>query len=134
MSWDMLCRIQNEATLDFSAQHCVQARLEDLSPDAIETLRQKWFTQSKKQSLLGLSVEQLLSDAGLITEGKVSYAALILLAKEAALARHLPNSEIIFEYRNSEASRSYQQRLTWRQGLLSVIDALWTTVNLRNDV
>ncbi len=134
MSPDMLARIFSEATPDYSTRPCVGATINDLSAHAIETLRDKWFQQSKKQSLLGLSVEQLLSDTSLVTGGVVSYAALILLGTPAAVTRFLPNAEIIFEYRNSETSRAYQQRVTWREGLFSALDALWGAINLRNEV
>ena len=133
MSWDMIARIQNEATTDFSARICSEATPGDLSREAIAVFRQKWFMQSQKQALLALSEEQLLSDAGLLTQGRVTYAALILLGTEAALDRYLPNAEILFEYRSSEASRPYQQRLAWRQGLFSIMDALWETISLRNE-
>lgn len=133
MSWDMLSRIQSEGTLDFSARPCPEATLKDLSPEAIEILRQKWFVQSKNASLLAAPVPQLLADCGLVSEETVSYAGLILLGSKAALVRFLPNAEVIFEYRNSEASRPYQQRIAWREGLFLMLDALWETINLRNE-
>jgi predicted HTH transcriptional regulator len=46
----------------------------------------------------------------------------------------LPRAEVIFEYRNSESSISHQQRIEFRQGFLSFLDTLWSTINLRNEV
>ena len=61
-------------------------------------------------------------------------AALILLGTNAALGRHLPQAEVIFEYRGSPSSISHQQRIELRQGFLMFLDTLWNTINLRNEV
>jgi predicted HTH transcriptional regulator len=41
---------------------------------------------------------------------------------------------VVFEYRSSDASIPYQQRLEFRQGFFWSLDELWTAINLRNDV
>ncbi len=61
-------------------------------------------------------------------------AALILLGKPAAVSRFLAQAEVVFEYRGSEASIEYQQRLEYRRGYLLFDDELWGTINLRNEV
>jgi len=40
----------------------------------------------------------------------------------------------VFEYRSSEASIPYQQRIEFRYGFLGYLDELWNTINLRNEV
>jgi ATP-dependent DNA helicase RecG len=41
---------------------------------------------------------------------------------------------LVFEYRSSEASIPFQQRIEFRSGFLGYLDELWNTINLRNDV
>ncbi len=57
-----------------------------------------------------MSVRQLLSDADAITKDGVTYAALILFGTREALRRHLTQTEIVFEYRSSEAAGPAAQR------------------------
>jgi ATP-dependent DNA helicase RecG len=80
-----------------------------------------------------LSAEQLLTDAELLADGQVTYAALILLGTRQALGRYLAQAEVIFEYRSTEASGPPQQRQEYRQGFFLFQDDLWHTINLRND-
>ncbi len=42
LSPDQLKRIFDESALDFSAEICRQATLNDLAPEAIERLREMW--------------------------------------------------------------------------------------------
>ena len=71
--------------------------------------------------------------AELLADGRPTYAALILFGTRAALGRHLAQSEVIFEYRSSEASGPAQARDEHREGFFLFYDALWQTINLRND-
>jgi len=81
-----------------------------------------------------LSPTQLLEAAELLTEGNLTRAALILFGSRAALSRHLPQAEVVFEYRHSDTSISHQQWIEFRQGFLPLLDSLWNTINLRNEV
>ncbi|MDD2318343.1 MAG: ATP-binding protein [Desulfobacterales bacterium] len=75
-----------------------------------------------------------MEDAELIVDGGVTYAALILFGDRKALGKFLAQSEIIHEYRSSEASVPYQQRKEFREGFFLIHDLLWETINLRNDI
>ncbi len=134
MTPDQLQRIFAEAGPDFSAQICPEASVDDLDPQAIAEFRRRWSLQSKNSSLTQISTEQLLSDAELAGKRGVTYAALILLGRGSALARHLARSEVVFEYRSSESSIAANQRVNYRSGFLLYYDQLWETINLRNDV
>ena len=129
---DMLKRIFDEAGPDFSAEICQNASLEDLNPEDIEDFRKHWAKKSRSEAIAGLPIEQLLTDAELIIERKLTYAALILFGKRTALGRHLGQAEVIYEYRGNEASGPPQQRLEFRQGFFSFYDKLWKTIDLRN--
>jgi ATP-dependent DNA helicase RecG len=58
---------------------------------------------------------------------------LILLGTRAVLGRCLPQAELIFEYRSSEAAGPAADREEYREGFLAWQDKLWRKINLRND-
>jgi ATP-dependent DNA helicase RecG len=134
MTPDMLKAIFAEASPDFSAEPCTKATLGDLDPAAMEDFRGRWQKKSGNAGLAKLSHEQLLADAELLVDGQLNYAAMILFGTRAALGKYLAQSEIIFEYRSTEGSVPFQQRLEYRQGFFACYDALWNGINLRNDV
>lgn len=134
MTPDSIQRILAEAQPDYTAEVASAADLGSLlESSAIEQFRSRWIQKSRTAAIGALSSEQLLRDAGLITNQGVTLAALILLGSKEAVSRSLPQSEVVFEYRSSETSTAYQQRLEFRQGFLGFQDELWTTINLRND-
>ena len=134
MTTDQIQRIFAEVCPDFSAEICSGATLDHLDPVAIEFLRKLWQKKSPNQNITGRSVEQLLVDAELVIDGRVTYAALILLGTRMALGRHLSQSEVIFEYRSSETPGPAADRREFRQGFLPILDDLWNVINLRNDL
>lgn len=134
MTPDLLKRIFAESGPDFSAEICTKASMGDLDPGAIGRFREMWLKKSKNPALETLSDEQLLHDAELIVEEGITFAALILFGMRKALGKHIAQSEIIFEYRSSEASLPAQQRKEYREGFFLIEDDLWNTINLRNEV
>ncbi len=133
MTDEQLRRIHQETGPDFSAELCA-ARREDLDPAAIEILRRLWQRKSPAQDIASRPADRLLSDAELVIDGRVTYAALILLGTRAALGRHLGQAEVVFEYRSSEAPGPAAQRQEFRQGFLPTLDEVWNLINLRNDL
>ena len=129
----MLRRIFDEACPDFSAEICPNATQADLEPEAVAQFRSRWWRHSRNDSLQERSQDRLLRDAELVTEGGITYAALILLGTYVALGRHLAQAEIVFEYRSSEAPGPASQREEFREGFFLFYDRLWDLVNLRND-
>ena len=134
MSEQSLRRIFDETAPDFSAELREDVGVADLDPAAVERFRQMWRKKSGNSVLDSLSVDQLLEDAELTFDGKLTNAALILFGTRQALGRYLPQAEVIFEYRSSEASIQHQQRIEFRQGFFGFLDELWNTINLRNEV
>lgn len=133
MPEDVRRSIYDETGGDFSGTICAGATMEDLDETAIENFRAKWIEKSGKKQLATLSRNQLLHDCGAITDDGVTYAALILFGKNAALIKYLPQTEIIFEYRSSEASGPAGQREEFKVGFFACYDRVWELVNLRND-
>jgi ATP-dependent DNA helicase RecG len=134
MTPDVLQRIFAEAGPDFSAEICTRARLDDLDPAAVEVLRRLWRRKSPDQDIATRPMERLLADAELVVDGRMTYAALILLGKREALGRHLAQAEVVFEYRSNEAPGPAADRHEFRQGFLLVLDEMWRLINLRNDL
>ncbi len=118
---------------DFSAEICRGATLADLSPTAIALFRERWAKKSGDARKAAWTDAETLSNSELLVDGQLTYAALILLGTHAALGRHLAQSELVFEYRSSEASGPAADREEYRSGFMLWQDALWTKINLRND-
>ncbi|MBI5634979.1 MAG: putative DNA binding domain-containing protein [Nitrospirae bacterium] len=130
---DMMKRIFDEAGPDFTAETCQGASIADLDQKAVDDFRHRWARKSKNDKLLTLPSEQLLTDAELLTREGLTYAALILFASRVAMGRFLSQSEIIFEYRSTDATGPAQQREEFRQGFFACYEDLWKLINLRND-
>lgn len=134
MTPDQLKRIFEEAGPDFSAEIAAEATFADLDPGAIARFREMWKKKSGNNALDNLTDIQLLTDAELLMDEAVTYAALILFGTKKTLGRHRAQAEVIFEYRSSEGSIQYQSRKEFREGFFLFGDELWETINLRNDV
>lgn len=132
MSADLLQRIFNETGPDYSALPMPDAKLSDLDSLAIENFRKLWIRKTGNTSLQNRSVPELLTDAELIIKGQLTQACLILFGTKESLGQLLPQAEIIFEYRSSDASGAAQQRIEWRQGFFAIYDQIWQTLDLRN--
>ena len=133
MPEDVRRRIYAEAGFDFSGSVCPIASLSDLDETAIEVFREKWIEKSGNRRLRSLSRDQLLRDCEAITDDGITYAALALFGKRGSLGKYLPQAEIIFEYRSSDASGPASQREEFRVGFFACYDRLWELINLRND-
>ena len=129
---------------DLSAEVVEGGSIDMLNPELIglfrklssNKLRQRGSENSLEQSerLLQLSDAELLETFNLINGKHITIAALVLLGSELALSKFCPQAEIIFEYRSSDTSIDYQEREVYRQGLLGVIDLLWSDINKRNEI
>ena len=134
MSEDRLKAIFAETQLDFSHSICPGATEQHLDPAAVEAFRRGWILKSKNQALATLPQRQLLTDAELMRDSQITYAALVLLATQEALAQFLPNAEVIFEYRSDPSSIPSQQRENFRHGLFLTHERIWELINRRNDL
>lgn len=133
MTPEQLQRIFAEALPDYSADTLQGLTLDALDELAIEDFRSRWIRKSGNDRLTGFDHAQLLADAGVMVDGKVTVAALVLFGKPEGLARYLPQAEVVFEYRSSETTSPPQQRENFRQGFFGFYDRLWGVINLRND-
>jgi ATP-dependent DNA helicase RecG len=135
MTWERLEQIRAEAVPDFSVEVLKGTDLTCLDANAMEEFRRLWVRKSGSQRLATYSGEQLLADAELMRDGRLTRAALILLGTPAALRHYqLGQAEVIFEYRVHEESTHYDDRETYHGGFLLYHDRLWEKINLRNEV
>jgi ATP-dependent DNA helicase RecG len=132
MSPEKLREIFAESGTDFSEGICPGLRLEDLDPPAINDFLKRWTAKSG-HSYDKLSHEAVLKAAEAITDSGVTYAGLILFGTQGAVRKYLPQAEIIFEYRSSEAAGPAAFRKDYRQGFFAVHQDIWERINLRND-
>lgn len=132
MSEEMYISIIQEQEPDFSAKICEGLSIKDLDAKAINTLKEKYSQKRSNQAFLNLSNDQILSDLGLVQGKKITYAALILVGKEEALKKQLPQAEISFEYRSSENQIPFDKRDRITKPLFTSIEILWSLVDARN--
>jgi ATP-dependent DNA helicase RecG len=118
---------------DFSAEICVDASIADLSSPAIAFFRDRWAKKDRDDRKSLWTDAETLANAELVDSDRPLYAALILFGTREALGRFLPQAELIFEYRSSEASGPAAAREEYREGFFLWQDTIWTAVNLRND-
>lgn len=118
---------------DFSAEICEGADATHLAPEAITAFRARWAARTSDDRKLAWSDEQTLTAAELSIDGRLTYAALILFGSREALGRFLAQAELVFEYRSSEASGPAAARAEYREGFFLWNEAIWQTINLRND-
>jgi ATP-dependent DNA helicase RecG len=130
---EVLRNIYAETGHDFSGDVCIGTSIADLDEMAIEAFRKKWAEKTGNNRLKKLAIEQLLRDCEALVDDGLTYAALVLFGKRSSLGRFLPQAEIVFEYRSTEASGPAQQREEFRTAFFSCYDRLWELINLRND-
>jgi len=131
---DSLRDIFFEAEPDFSGEICHEATLGDLDEVAVDVFRKLWADDSGNNRIRNMSIEQIMTDCGAVINGEITYAALILFGKTTSLMRYLPQAEIIFEYRSSNAAGPAQHREEFRIGFFASYDKIWALINLRNDL
>uniref|UniRef100_UPI0040491276 ATP-binding protein n=1 Tax=Flavobacterium sp. TaxID=239 RepID=UPI0040491276 len=132
MSDEVYLKIIQEQEPDFSQQFCEDLQISDLDQRAITILKDKYAQKQNNPIFKTLSNEQLLSDLELIKNGKLTNAALILLAKKVVLNEKLPQAAIMVEYRNTENQIPFDNRIAFSEPFFILIDELWNTINLRN--
>ncbi|MCZ8367953.1 ATP-binding protein [Flavobacterium sp.] len=129
MSEEMYLSIIQEQEPDFSAKVCEGISIADLDEAAIKKMKESYARKQKNPGFLQLSTEQVLTDLILQENGKLNYAALVLLAKKEVLHAKLPQSKTIWEFRNSEAQIHHDSREVIDEPLFIAIDSIWKLIN-----
>ncbi len=129
MSEEMYLSIVQEQEPDFSAKVCEAISIADLDEAAIKKMKESYARKQKNLGFLQLSTEQVLTDLKLLENGKLNYAALVLLARKEVIHAKLPQSKIIWEFRNSEAQIHHDSREVIDEPLFIAIDSIWKLIN-----
>jgi ATP-dependent DNA helicase RecG len=132
MTDDEMFHILSENEPDFSAKICNGLCIEDLDEIAIILMKEAYSQKQMNPAFKALPTSQILSDLKLLVNGKLNYAALILLGKKDKIEEFLPNAKVIWEFRYYESSVPYEQRHTIVGPLYLVINDIWKLVNAHN--
>lgn len=114
--------IASSGEVDLSAAPVEGAKLTDLDPAAMERARELLRAQPGLASLAKNENGRLLEALNLASDSELSQAALLLLGKEGAMARFMPQHEITI-LRHVSKTR-YDQRVDLRGPLLLEFDAI----------
>ncbi len=117
---------------DYTSNICKGLSLSDLDKAAIDKLKKAYSKKQNNPMFESLTIEQALSDIGLMTDSGITIAALILLGKKEAIKEHLPQSSVIVEYRNSTTQISYDKRQIFNEPYFNSIGIIWNLINQRN--
>jgi ATP-dependent DNA helicase RecG len=129
MSDEEMFAILSEQEPDFSAQIVTGLGIADLDASAIQKMKESYARKQKNPGFLQLSIAQVLRDLKLLENGKLNYASLILLGKRETIQRLLPQSKIIWEFRNSESQIHHDNRVHLEEPLFISIDLIWQLIN-----
>jgi ATP-dependent DNA helicase RecG len=129
MSDEMYLSIIQEQEPDFSAKICEGLTFEDLDKAAISVLKTRYAEKQQNPAFESLPDLQILSDLGLVKNGKLNYAALILLGSTTALKEYLPQAQTVIEYRLNHSMIPYTARKEFQEPLITGIDKMWAYIN-----
>ncbi|MDE2906234.1 MAG: putative DNA binding domain-containing protein [Acidobacteriota bacterium] len=107
---------------DPTAQVVADATVRDLDNEHVAGLQRRVAADGGKSELGRLPRDEFLGNLGLVQDGAVMLAALLLAGRPAALARWAPQHEIIF-IRYTTATR-YDVRHDLKGPIIAVLDAL----------
>jgi len=129
MSDQELFAILSEQEPDFSAKECKGLSLKDLDSEALRVMRKSYARKQNNPRFLQLSDERMLSDLGLAKGKKLTYAALILLAKKEAIREKLPQAQVIWEFRATDHQIHFDHRTVIDTPVMLGIDGIWQLIN-----
>ncbi len=126
---EQLFKILQEQEPDFSAKICPDLTPRDVDKDAIGILKEKYAKKQNNPGFKTQSNKQVLIDLDLMIDGKLTYAALILVGKKEKIRSFLPQSNVIIEYRRSDTVIESDNREEIQEPLFVAIDKIWNYLN-----
>ncbi len=132
MSDDEVFKILSEQEPDFSAKICSGLSLNDIDKNAVNILKHNYARKQNNTAFKKLNAQQVLNDLNLITKEGITFAALILVGKEEALRKYLPNAYVNIEFRQTVSQTHFDKRETFLKPLFVGIDEIWNYLNSRN--
>ncbi|MCY4470285.1 MAG: putative DNA binding domain-containing protein [Thiotrichales bacterium] len=107
--------------LDLTAEVLPEARRSDLDPEQFGRLRRVIEVEGGARELTALPDDDLLRALDLISDSGITRAAILLMGTSSALARMVPNNEVIFT-RHAVTKTRYDARRDLRSPLLRQLD------------
>ena len=129
MSDAEIFRILSENEPDFSATICEGLTFDDLDPEAMAVMKERYAIKQENPAFRTLPDSQILSDLELTDKGSLNYAALLLLGTRKSLRKHLPNAAVTVEYRLNHSMIPYTARQEFQEPLFTAIDRIWAYLN-----
>lgn len=130
MSDAMYLKILQESEPDFSEKICEGLTVDDLDATAIKNMKEQYARKWNKPEFAQLPTGQVLSDFKLIDDdGKLNYAALILLGQREAIRKYLPCNNVVVEYRLYHSMIEYTARKEFTDPLFVLVDEVWDYIN-----
>jgi len=114
MSDSRYLQILQEQEPDFSQKICPGLQMSDLDSMAIEVMKSAYAKKQNNVQFLTLSHDQIIGDLELARDGKLTWAALILLGKEGKIRELLPQAAVFLEYRQDPAVISFDNRFEFK--------------------
>lgn len=99
---------------------------------ANDIMKEAYSRKQRNPSFKNLPTEQILSDLNLLHNGKLNYAALLLLGKKEIIDRLLPQAKVIWEFRYNEGVIPADFRIVEWGAIFINIDKIWELVNRQN--
>src|SRR3989344_1878294 len=132
MDSETMREILNEIQPDFSSGIVKGLAIDDLDDRAITDFKKRMAEKTGNHTLINSSTVQILKDAELVRDDKLTLACLILLGKKEKIAELLPQAEIIYEWRSTPEQIHHDFRASWRAPYFLVYDEIWQTIHARN--
>lgn len=129
MSDAEIFRILSEQEPDFSAKICEELTIADLDKEAMAEMKAQYARKQENPLFQNYPDEQVLSDLDLLKDGKLNYAALILLGKSEAIRKYLPQNNIVVEFRTYHSMIQYTARKEFQLPLFIAVDKVWDYIN-----
>lgn len=116
--------------LDWSAEPVEGIPMEELDPTETARLRNVLRANRAESPLLALNDGELLTALGVIRQGRVTRAGLLLVGREDVIRRTMPGHEVIYLHHVSPTDLDF--RLDQKGPLLQILEKLTDAINIRN--
>lgn len=117
-------------TLDWSRQPVKGLDFDGLDSAEIARLRNVLRANRPESSLLALKDDELLTALGVVVDGEINHAGLLLSGRVDLLSRHIPNHEVIYLHHTTAVDLDF--RLDRKGPLLHILESLTDAINVRN--
>lgn len=115
-------RLGSGTELDRTAQPLAGATIADLDPQPLKELQRLVATEGRKPELARLPAGELIESLGLVQQGELTLAAVLLAGRSSALARWAPQHEVVFVRYTSKTR--YDLRHNLKGSVVSLLETL----------